>query len=195
MKLNKKCCRCNIEKLLEDFHNVKSRKGGKQYWCKECGNKSSQQYRQDNKEKSLQSSANWKENNKDKVRESNRKYITSRQKTDIQYKILNYTRSRIWELLKKKKTISTSQIFGCSLQQFKEHIEKQFTKEMTWENYGEKGWVLDHIKPCVLFNLEIEEDLLACFHFSNYQPLWNKENSKKGSIYNNKRYRKNETIS
>ena len=51
---------------------------------------------------------------------------------------------------------------------------------MSWENYGMHGWHLDHIIPCCSFNLQNEEELKKCFHYSNYQPLWAKDNLSKG---------------
>lgn len=50
---------------------------------------------------------------------------------------------------------------------------------MTWENFGQ--WHLDHVKPCKSFNLENHHELLECFHWSNFRPLWKEENLKKSS--------------
>ena len=52
---------------------------------------------------------------------------------------------------------------------------------MNWNNYGE--WHIDHIKPCSLFNLELEEEQLECFNYKNLQPLWAIDNIKKGNKY------------
>lgn len=52
---------------------------------------------------------------------------------------------------------------------------------MTWKNHGQ--WYIDHIVPCVSFNLLLEEEQKKCFHYTNPQPLWAKENlSKSGKI-------------
>jgi hypothetical protein len=64
-------------------------------------------------------------------------------------------------------------LLGCSIEEFKEHIEKKFKKGMTWNNYGE--WELDHIKPCCSFDLTDLEQQKLCFHYTNIQPLWKKE--------------------
>jgi hypothetical protein len=55
---------------------------------------------------------------------------------------------------------------------------------MTWDNYGKYGWHLDHIKPCSSFNLKDPEQQLQCFHWSNQQPLWAKDNLSKGAKWN-----------
>lgn len=56
-------------------------------------------------------------------------------------------------------------------------LEQQFTEGMTWENYGE--WHVDHIRPCVSFDLSIPEQQQECFHYTNLQPLWAKDNLQK----------------
>ena len=50
---------------------------------------------------------------------------------------------------------------------------------MTWENRS--LWHIDHIKPCISFDLTKEEEQKKCFHWSNLQPLWAKENIAKWS--------------
>lgn len=69
-------------------------------------------------------------------------------------------------------------LLGCSMPHFFLHIERQFREGMGWHNFGK--WVLDHILPCSSFDLRSEEHLRLCFHFSNFQPLWAKENMTKG---------------
>jgi hypothetical protein len=69
---------------------------------------------------------------------------------------------------------------GCTIGEFKEHIEKQFTDGMTWENHGE--WHIDHIIPLQYNNPTIEE-VIERLHWTNTQPLWATENISKGNRY------------
>lgn len=50
---------------------------------------------------------------------------------------------------------------------------------MTLDNYGE--WHLDHIKPISL--AQTEQEVIKLCHYSNFQPLWAKENMSKGNKY------------
>ena len=50
---------------------------------------------------------------------------------------------------------------------------------MTRENYGEV-WEVDHIRPICSFDLSDPEQVKACFHHSNLQPLFIEENRSKG---------------
>jgi len=78
-----------------------------------------------------------------------------------------------------KKTSKTENMLGCKFDFFKNYIEKQFTEGMTFKNYGD--WHLDHIKPLAL--AKTEEDVITLNHYTNFQPLWAKDNFKKGSKY------------
>ena len=69
-------------------------------------------------------------------------------------------------------------IVGCSPTELREHIEKQFTDGMSWDNYGTYGWHLDHIIP--LSTAETREDVFKLNHYTNLQPLWATDNLKKG---------------
>jgi len=51
---------------------------------------------------------------------------------------------------------------------------------MTWENYG-KYWHMDHRRPISSFNLLDDNDVTACFHYTNLQPLLAIENLKKNN--------------
>jgi phage FluMu protein Com len=77
------------------------------------------------------------------------------------------------------KRSKTNKILGCDFETFKKHIERQFTKGMTWDNYGRGGWHLDHIYPV---SLAIDEKhLLELNHYTNFQPMWENENIKKSN--------------
>lgn len=78
------------------------------------------------------------------------------------------------------KSARTVELLGCSVQELREHLEKQFKPGMTWENHSRNGWHIDHIKPCSSFNLADPEEQKRCFNYKNLQPLWMIENMKKG---------------
>lgn len=91
--------------------------------------------------------------------------------------------SRIWSAMNSQSVNArgTFSAVGCSIQELRAHIEKQFTPGMTWANYGE--WHVDHIRPCASFDLSDPEQFLACFNWSNLQPLWAAENLSKSDTY------------
>jgi len=62
------------------------------------------------------------------------------------------------------------------------HIEKQFTKKMTWNNYG-SYWHVDHIIPVAAFHFEKPEDLdfQRCWALKNLRPMEAKANQRKSA--------------
>jgi len=102
-------------------------------------------------------------------------------------RLVHRLRSRIGMALKRSGTprargwIKTEQLVGCSVSKLREHFEALFRDGMSWENYGLKGWVIDHKIPCSQFDLSRVMEQRRCFHYSNLQPLFDSENRKKGS--------------
>lgn len=90
-------------------------------------------------------------------------------------------RARIRKVLKCKnfeKYESSIDLLGCSIEDFKKHIESQFTNKMSWEK---RNFEIDHILPCSSFNLKDPNEQRKCFHYSNLQPLTKEENLKKSN--------------
>lgn len=76
-----------------------------------------------------------------------------------------------------KKTSKLQEILGCSISEFRQHIAKQFTGWMTWDNYGE--WEFDHI--VALSSATDGADVISLFHHTNFRPLAKGQNRSKGS--------------
>jgi hypothetical protein len=111
-------------------------------------------------------------------------YVLNRLKKDPNFKILTMLRKRICNVLKSKKNkkcFKSVELLGCSIEHCKKHLESKFKEGMKWENHGKKGWHIDHIIPCVSFDLTDPEQQKKCFHYTNLQPLWWQENLAKGS--------------
>lgn len=108
-------------------------------------------------------------------------YLRNKTKSNINFKILKNLRSRISIAVKKiKKSNSTKNLIGISLDDFRLYLESKFKGGMTWDNYSRNGWHIDHIKPCASFDLTDPEQQKQCFHYTNLQPLWWYENLSKG---------------
>ena len=81
------------------------------------------------------------------------------------------------------KSKSTLQLLGASVDQVWNYLESQFQPGMTRQNHG--LWHLDHKRPCASFDLNDPKQQAICFHYTNLQPLWAKDNLKKGAKYEN----------
>ncbi len=97
-------------------------------------------------------------------------------------RLRHYLSTRIRKALKSgRKSAKTMELVGCSIEELKSYIESKFQDGMSWGNWG-KGrgkWNVDHIVPCVSFDLTDPKEQKICFHWSNLQPLWEKDNLKK----------------
>ncbi len=148
---------------------------------------------QENPEKSNANKAKWLKNNPEKRRQATKKYreanrdypakwIRNRRANDVNFKILCNLRRRLYDAqLRKSWSRSAVKLLGCSIIDFRIYLESKFEVGMSWENYGRHGWHIDHIVPCALFDLTKEEHRKRCFHFSNLQPMFAKENQKKSA--------------
>ena len=115
------------------------------------------------------------------MREWHRLYLAKKSKNDPMFRVITNLRIRIWQVLvRNSKSAKTMILLGCTVEFFKEHLEKQFDEKMSWENYG-KYWHVDHIKPCASFDLTKPEEQKKCFHWTNLQPLEGRENESKGA--------------
>ena len=131
-----------------------------------------------NREKLLRQSKEYSRNNIEKINKRNSK----RKKIDPHYKLrVNMARRILLAVKGSSKSKSTLELLGCTLDQLKQYIETLFKPGMTWGNHGKFGWHLDHIIPCSSFDLTDVEQQKKCFHYTNLQPLWAKDNIKKGS--------------
>lgn len=105
--------------------------------------------------------------------------------TDLNFKLTKILRGRLGIAIKgKAKAASSLELLGCSVEHLKAWLEFWMKPGMTWENYGYRGWHIDHKKPCASFDLTKLEEQKKCFHYTNLQPLWAQENLSKGDKIN-----------
>jgi hypothetical protein len=157
------CCTCKKWQKLEDYNFDKTHWDKLRNECKDCLKK-------------------WRKDNRKKLNEKHKLYEKQRKKIDPNFKLLKILRSRMNSALSKikdtKKCAHTLELVGCSTTFLKEYLEKQFQDGMSWANHGK--WHVDHILPCCKFKLEDPDEQKKCFHYSNLQPLWAKDNLAKG---------------
>lgn len=74
----------------------------------------------------------------------------------------------------------TQDILGYSPHELRQHLEKQFAKGMTWENYG-AAWHIDHVTPIAVLVESGVKDPAKINALPNLQPVWKEYNLSKGS--------------
>jgi hypothetical protein len=121
------------------------------------------------------------------VREKNR-VRQRRWKSQLNNRLISNLRTRLNEYASGKRTdyrnkytSKTREFLGCSIEEFRKHLESQFTEGMTWDNYGYYGWHVDHILPVDSFDMTDPEQQRKCFHYTNLQPLWAPDNFEKSN--------------
>lgn len=147
----KLCKKCGVEKPLEEIKKQKGCKDGYSHTCSICYNIRAKEY-------------------------NKKRYIPVNIKKSNNSKLKKRIRGIILNAIKRNSTKSEAiNILGCSIFEFKEHIEKQFEPWMNWNNYGKYngepnyGWEYDHILPIGYY--KTDEEVLKLNHYSNFRPL------------------------
>jgi hypothetical protein len=114
-------------------------------------------------------------------RDYNANYTKNRRKNDVIFKFKHNISCLIRESIKRrgsKKLTKSEIILGCTLNEFKIHIESLWKTWMNWDNYGNpkdgiyepnKTWDFDHIIPMKEGKTEIE--IIKLNHYTNIQPM------------------------
>lgn len=164
----KTCCRCFQQKPLSEFYKSSRQTCGVRSECKKCSSK-----------KPRVSDMNQEAYKR--YRDYRNQDFKRRYHNDLDFRVQRNLRERMRKALKgMSKAETTSSLLGCSVEQFKQHIESLWLAGMSWGNYGYNGWHIDHIKPLDSFDLSDTRNQQKAFHFSNLQPLWSADNIKKG---------------
>lgn len=187
----KKCSNCKEEKRFIEFTKDKTRKDGYYHRCKSCRKKYDKKYYEENKDKLSEHKKKYRQENKENIskqqkqyqkenKERRNEYQNKRKQKDPLYRLRCNISISIYKSMKNKgytKRSQTYKILGCSYEDFKLHIERQFKDGMSWENAGK--WHYDHIYPISL--AKNYEELIKLNHYTNFQPLWAIDNIKKGN--------------
>ena len=159
----------------------------------------SKKYREKNKEKLSEKHKFWYDNNKDKwndyikeyrennvdkIRQTKRDYERNRKSNDPLYKLISNFRTAIYQVLKESNVDKNKHYFDVlkyTPEELINHLEKQFTDTMTWDNYG--IWHVDHKLPITSFDIQEmgDEEFMKCWSLDNLQPMWGEENIRKSN--------------
>lgn len=73
-------------------------------------------------------------------------------------------------------------LVGYTVNELAAHLERQFVRGMTWDNYG-SDWHIDHIVPRASFTFDGAEhpEFRACWALTNLRPLWAEDNLAKNA--------------
>ncbi len=181
----KLCSHCNLYLDIDQYRQCKY-KNGKIYYksiCKKSESIIQIERRRKNGLSDLQKSKfnqykkQYTQKNKEKI---NKKYRDNF-KNNICFKIRKNISRHISRILKNNNSQkfgkSMLHFLGYSIDDLKNHLEKQFDNKMNWENYG-IYWHIDHIVPqsCLPYTSMSDDNFKKCWSLSNLRPLDAKTN-------------------
>jgi 5-methylcytosine-specific restriction endonuclease McrA len=202
------CVACGQLKMRGSFCKEKRNRNGITSVCRACESIRALLWQRNNREKVLSSSMRWNKANPGKMRAATKKWILAHPEKIGQWAKNNPDKIKVHRQKMMKKRLSTARgklftnmhagiyqsvkkgtkqqchwetLVNYSVADLKVHLEKQFTEGMSWDNYGRRGWHIDHIIPVSVFNFEKPSDIdfKKCWALDNLQPLWERENLKK----------------
>lgn len=133
-----------------------------------------------NLEKRRRQAADWSARNAERKRANLRDWYRRKRRDDPQYRLRAAVSAYVYFCLRANKGgKKVEAVLGYSMDRLRAHLERQFQRGMTWDNYGE--WHIDHIVPVSSFNFATADDpdFRACWSMSNLRPLWAGENKRK----------------
>jgi len=142
------------------------------------------EWREDKKEHLKEYQKKWREENQDKLRKTKRDYERNRKARDPLYKLISNFRTAIYTVLKESNVDKYGHYFDIlqyTPEELINHLEKQFTDTMSWDNYG--IWHVDHKLPITSFDIQEmgDEEFMRCWSLNNLQPMWGEENIRKSN--------------
>jgi hypothetical protein len=137
-----------------------------------------------NKEHRKQYLKEYREKNIDNIRKTKRDYERNRKSRDPLYKLISNFRTAIYTVLKESNVDKYGHYFDIlqyTPEELINHLEKQFTDTMTWDNYG--IWHVDHKLPITSFDIQEmgDDEFMRCWSLNNLQPMWGEENIRKSN--------------
>jgi len=113
-----------------------------------------------------------------------RKHLYNQRRLDPSTKLRKTVSNLIRDCIAKRgayKDASFPKYVDWSVKELKQHLESKFKDGMSWENYGQ--WHIDHVIPDSWFKYDspYSDGFKKSWALENLQPLWAKENLKKGS--------------
>ena len=177
---NKDKIRDRVKKYaLENPEKIKAARAEAYQADKEKYKAGASNYYKANKDKVHISQADWRSRNKHRVQSYSANYAKKIKESPVLLLQIRYRSivSKAWRGQGFAKRSRSHEILGCTWDEFKSHIERQFTKGMGWDRIDEIH--LDHI--VALSTAKTEADVLALNRFTNLRPLWAKDNLSKGA--------------
>ena len=193
------CVECHKNRSLKSYHVLRAENDPEREQRRQQSKKRDYEKRKadpvklaaDSKRRALHSKTNRPQMNayarnhrRRKEIETGVKYNTWYCQRNPQAKVHQRLNARISAAFKRgrlSKSKTTAELLGCSIADCMDWLEAQFLPGMTWDNHGE--WHIDHIRPCASFDLTDPEQQKKCFHYTNLQPLWAKDNLSKSDTW------------
>lgn len=126
--------------------------------------------------------------NKEHYIKNNNARKKERELTDPLYKFMSNVRRNIRRSfsrnnsVKFKKVLKTENILGCSILEFTNYLLNKCPEGTTFSDFHQFGYHLDHIIP--ISTAISQEEVEKLCHYTNYQPLWWKDNIIKSNKIN-----------
>lgn len=125
----------------------------------------------------------WRQTNRERASELSRAAQAARRSTP--WGVIN---NRMWPVVHKGVRSATGRAgkyavsLGYTWRDLRQHLEAQFTKTMTWENWGDV-WEIDHVKPLSGFRYEsiVDPMFREAWGLDNLRPLLREQNRRKGN--------------
>ncbi len=167
------------KKAWRDANPGKSAEFSARYYAnnKEAAKESRQRWIAANPAKHRQVLRSWYERNRAKVAKAARERRNSSPAKVLHCRVSSRIRQQLRE---RKNWASTVGIVGYTMEELRQHLERQFLRGMSWENMGQ--WHIDHIVPLSSFtgiDSFDSPELKAAWALPNLRPMWAQDNRKK----------------
>lgn len=196
----RRCTRCRTEfpATLEFFSVHKMGRYGLHSQCRPCKREAEAEKRARPDQQARQQA--WRDANKEYARRYNEAYRAAGYKSTVhavpwqkkRYRedpVFNLTaklrsaiRSRAVQKVKDvERRTGAARHLEFTAEELRDHLERQFTKGMTWERLLAGEIHIDHILPVASFNIQAAGDpeFRACWALSNLRPMWATDNMRK----------------